>query len=60
MNRLVVTGKPQQSRLIFPPYTKHFFTVLLFEPSLSTAVQGKQGVQGAYALVRGGSCPFQT
>ena len=25
------------------------------EPSLSTAVQGKQGVQGAYALVRGGS-----
>ena len=25
------------------------------EPSLSTALQGKQGVQGAYALVRGGS-----
>ena len=25
------------------------------EPSLTTAVQGKQGVQGAYALVRGGS-----
>ena len=25
------------------------------EPSLATAVQGKQGVQGAYALVRGGS-----
>ena len=30
------------------------------EPSLSTSLQGKQGVQGAYALVRGGSstgCP---
>ena len=25
------------------------------EPSLSTWLQGKQGVQGAYALVRGGS-----
>ena len=25
------------------------------EPSLSTSLQGKQGVQGAYALVRGGS-----
>ena len=25
------------------------------KPSLTTAVQGKQGVQGAYALVRGGS-----
>ena len=25
------------------------------EPSLATAVQGKQGVQGAYALVWGGS-----
>ena len=25
------------------------------EPSLSTSVQGKQGMQGAYALVRGGS-----
>ena len=25
------------------------------EPSLATAVQGKPGVQGAYALVRGGS-----
>ena len=25
------------------------------EPSLATALQGKQGVQGAYALVRGGS-----
>ena len=25
------------------------------EPSLSTLLQGKQGVQGAYALVRGGS-----
>ena len=25
------------------------------EPSLSTSFQGKQGVQGAYALVRGGS-----
>ena len=24
------------------------------EPSLSTSLQGKQGVQGAYALVRGG------
>ena len=23
------------------------------EPSLSTSLQGKQGVQGAYALVRG-------
>ena len=25
------------------------------EPSLSTVLQGKQGVQGAYAIVRGGS-----
>ena len=25
------------------------------EPSLSTSLKGKQGVQGAYALVRGGS-----
>ena len=25
------------------------------EPSLSTSLQGKQGMQGAYALVRGGS-----
>ena len=25
------------------------------EPSLSTSLQGKQGVQGAYAIVRGGS-----
>ena len=25
------------------------------EPSLTTSLQGKQGVQGAYALVRGGS-----
>ena len=25
------------------------------EPSLSTSLQGKQGVQGADALVRGGS-----
>ena len=25
------------------------------EPSLSTALQGKQGVPGAYALVQGGS-----
>ena len=25
------------------------------EPSLSTSLQGKQGVQGSYALVRGGS-----
>ena len=25
------------------------------EPALSTSLQGKQGVQGAYALVRGGS-----
>ena len=25
------------------------------EPSLTTTLQGKQGVQGAYALVRGGS-----
>ena len=25
------------------------------EPSLATSLQGKQGVQGAYALVRGGS-----
>ena len=25
------------------------------EPSLFTSLQGKQGVQGAYALVRGGS-----
>ena len=25
------------------------------EPTLSTSLQGKQGVQGAYALVRGGS-----
>ena len=25
------------------------------EPSLSTFLQGKQGLQGAYALVRGGS-----
>ena len=25
------------------------------EPSLSTSLQGKQGLQGAYALVRGGS-----
>ena len=25
------------------------------KPSLSTSLQGKQGVQGAYALVRGGS-----
>ena len=25
------------------------------EPSLTTYLQGKQGVQGAYALVRGGS-----
>ena len=25
------------------------------EPFLSTSLQGKQGVQGAYALVRGGS-----
>ena len=25
------------------------------EPSLSTLLQGKQGVQGAYAIVRGGS-----
>ena len=25
------------------------------EPSLSTALQGKQGVHGAYALVQGGS-----
>ena len=25
------------------------------EPSLSTSFQGKQGVQGAYGLVRGGS-----
>ena len=36
------------------------------EPSLSTSLQGKQGVQGAYALVRGGSStsnliePFRT
>ena len=28
---------------------------LLTEPSLSTSIQGKQGVQGAYALVRGRS-----
>ena len=25
------------------------------EPSLSTSLKGKQGVQGSYALVRGGS-----
>ena len=25
------------------------------EPSLTTSLQGNQGVQGAYALVRGGS-----
>ena len=25
------------------------------KPSLSTSLQGKQGVQGAYAIVRGGS-----
>ena len=25
------------------------------DPSLSTSLQGKQGMQGAYALVRGGS-----
>ena len=36
------------------------------EPSLSTSLQGKQGMQGAYALVRGGSStsnliePFRT
>ena len=36
------------------------------EPSLSTSLQGKQGVQGAYSLVRGGSSipnliePFRT
>ena len=36
------------------------------EPSLSTSLQGKQGVQGPYALVRGGSStsnltePFRT
>ena len=30
MNRLFVTGKPQHSRLLFPPYTKHFFNVLFF------------------------------
>ena len=29
--------------------------VLLTRPSLSTALQGKQGVQGASALGRGGS-----
>ena len=31
----------------------HEFGVV--RPSLSTSLQGKQGVQGAYALVRGGS-----
>ena len=30
------------------------------EPSLGTALQGKQGVQGAYARVRGGSSTGQT
>ena len=34
MNRLVGTGKPQHSRLIFPPYTKHFFNVLLFSRAI--------------------------
>ena len=29
------------------------FTIANNEPSLSTSLQGKQGVQGAYALVRG-------
>ena len=28
------------------------------EPSLTTSLQGKQGVQGAYALVRGGVNAF--
>ena len=30
------------------------------EPSLSTSLKGKQGVQGAYALVRGGSSTRRT
>ena len=30
------------------------------EPSLSTSLQGKQGMQGAYALVRGGSSTLHT
>ena len=30
------------------------------EPSLSTSLQGKQGVHGAYALVRGGSSTYRT
>ena len=29
--------------------------VRLYRTSLTTSLQGKQGVQGAYALVRGGS-----
>ena len=33
----------------------HEFGVDCTEPSLSTSLQGTQGMQGAYALVRGGS-----
>ena len=44
MNRLVVTGKPQQSRLIFPPYTKHFFNVLLFSRGIVRLYLPNDGV----------------
>ena len=44
----VVQAHRTSSNLLEP---HHYRT----EPSLSTSLQGKQGVQGAYALVRGGS-----
>ena len=36
-------------------FSHEFGVVRLHRTSLSTSLQGKQGVQGAYALVRGGS-----